>query len=106
MRIPKDLVPQKVVAEDLCVSLVTLWRARQSNILGFPAPTIIRMQIYWKKSELQALEDALMQFRGRSAFERNRDHARRVQALDNGRRPSKRKPRRAPRRNPSQQELF
>lgn len=38
MRIPKDLVPQKAVAEDLCVSLVTLWRARRSGLTGSDVP--------------------------------------------------------------------
>jgi predicted DNA-binding transcriptional regulator AlpA len=102
----KDLVPLKAVAEDLCVSKSTLWRARQSNLPGFPEPTIIRRQVFWKRSELDALEDALLQFKGRSVFEEHRAHARKVAALTKKRPALRRKPR-SPKRGPSsQQELF
>lgn len=102
----KDYLPQKAVAEDLGVSLPTLWRARNSNLPNFPAPTIIRGQVYWKKSELQALEDAILQFRGRSVFESQRDHANKVKALIKAKPSPKRKPRQQSRRDSSQQELF
>lgn len=72
MRIPKDLVPQKVVAEDLCVSLVTLWRARKSNLPNFPAPIVIKNMIFWRRTDLEKLENALLRFRGRSEFEKQR----------------------------------
>jgi hypothetical protein len=73
VKIPRDLAPQKVVADDLCVSLVTLWRARRSDIPGFPPPVILRNQVFWKRSDLDRLENALLQYRGRVAFERVRE---------------------------------
>lgn len=101
----KDYLPQKAVAQDLGVSLATLWRARSSNLPDFPEPTIIRGQVFWKKSELQALEDALMQFKGRSVFERQRNHAGKVSALRKLRANAKRE-RRQPVGESAQQELF
>lgn len=77
MRIPKDLVPQKAVADDLCVSLVTLWRARRSGIQDFPEPIVLRNMIFWRKQDMQQLEDALMRFEGRGKFEADRTRARR-----------------------------
>ena len=59
MRIPKDLIPQKAVADDLCVSLVTLWRARRSGIPDFPEPVILRNMIFWRKQHIQQLESEL-----------------------------------------------
>jgi hypothetical protein len=81
MRFPKDLVPQKAVADDLCVSLVTLWRARQSGIPGFPQPVVIRNMIFWRKDELQQLEDALLKFEGRGRFEADRERQARNERL-------------------------
>ncbi len=78
MRVPPDLVPQKVVADDLCVSLATLWRARRSNLPGFPAPVIVRNMVFWRKADLGKLEDALMQFQGRGKFEQQRERSKRV----------------------------
>ena len=101
----KDYLPQKAVADDLGVSLATLWRARNSDLPGFPKPTIIRGHVFWKKSELQTLEGALMHFKGRSTFEAHRAHAKKVQALAKGRSAAKRK-RRTPPRHAAQQELF
>lgn len=82
MRFPKDLVPQKAVAADLCVSLVTLWRARQSGIPGFPEPVVIRNMIFWRKDDVQQLEDALMQFEGRGRFEADRIRAKRTADIE------------------------
>lgn len=82
MKFPADLVPQKVVASDLCVSLVTLWRARQSGIPGFPQPVVIRKMIFWRKEDVQSLEDALMQFEGRGRFEADRARAKRAVAIE------------------------
>jgi len=81
VKIPKDLVPQKVVADDLCVSLVTLWRARQSGIPGFPEPIVLRNMVFWKKGDVQQLEDALMRFEGRGKFEADRIRCQRNAAL-------------------------
>ncbi len=81
MKVPADLVPQKVVADDLCVSLATLWRARRSNLPGFPAPVIMRNMVFWRKADLGKLEDALMQFEGRGKFERERERAKRIAVM-------------------------
>lgn len=77
MKFPPDLVPQKVIASDLCVSLVTLWRARRSGISGFPEPVVIRNMVFWRKADVEHLEDALMRFEGRGKFERDRTRTRR-----------------------------
>ena len=77
MKFPKDLIPQKVVADDLCVSLVTLWRARQSGIPGFPEPVVRKNMIFWRKDDLGQLEEALLKFEGRGKFEEQRIRSRR-----------------------------
>lgn len=77
----KDYLPLKAVVEDLGVSRWTLWRAAASNIPGFPRPTKVGRQIYWKKSEMDALEAALIQFKGRCVFDRTRQHELKVKAL-------------------------
>ncbi len=71
MKAPPDLVPQKVVADDLCVSLATLWRARRSNLPGFPAPVIVRNMVFWRKADLGKLEDALMQYQDAASSSRS-----------------------------------
>ena len=81
MRIPKDLIPQTALAADLCVSLVTLWRARRSGLSDFPEPVVLRNMIFWKKQDLQQLEDALMRFEGRGKFEADRIRSQRNDAL-------------------------
>jgi hypothetical protein len=90
MKVPPDLVPQKVVADDLCVSLATLWRARRSNLPGFPAPVIVRNMVFWRKADLGKLEDALMQFQGRGKFEQEREHSKRIAVLAKARSQPKR----------------
>mgnify|MGYP000893523256 CR=1 FL=1 len=70
----KNYLPLKAVVEDLGVSRWTLWRAAGSGIAGFPQPTKVGRQIYWKKSEIETLEAALLRFEGRCAFERKRNH--------------------------------
>jgi predicted DNA-binding transcriptional regulator AlpA len=77
----KDYLPLKAVVEDLGVSRWTLWRAAASNIPDFPAPTRVGRQVFWKKSEMEVLEAALMRFQGRCAFDRQRQHAKKVRAL-------------------------
>ena len=90
MKVPPDLVPQKVVADDLCVSLATLWRARRSNLPGFPAPVIVRNMVFWRKADLGKLEDALMQFQGRGKFEQERQRTKRIAAMAKARAQPKR----------------
>lgn len=72
MKVPSNLIPQKAVADDLCVSLVTLWRARQSKIPGFPEPVMLRNMIFWRREDIQQLEEALLKFEGRGKFEEGR----------------------------------
>ena len=95
MKFPSDLVPQKAVADDLCVSVVTLWRARRSGIPDFPEPVIIRNMIFWRKVDVQQLEDALMKFEGRGKFESQRVHAKRQAAMEkvlaNSKKPARRR---------------
>jgi len=82
MKFPKHLVPQKAVAEDLCVSLVTLWRARRSGIPDFPEPVILRNIVFWRTDDIQQLEDALMKFEGRGRFEADRTRAKRAVRIE------------------------
>src|SRR5690349_18306839 len=84
----KDYLPLKAVVEDLGVSRWTLWRAAASNIPDFPAPTRVGRQVFWKKAEMDALEAALMRFQGRCAFDRQRQHSRKVSALRKLKRPA------------------
>ena len=77
----KNYLPLKAVVEDLGVSRWTLWRAAASDIAGFPQPTRVGRQIYWKKSEIEALEAALLRFKGRCVFDRKRKHEKKVKAL-------------------------
>ena len=105
MKAPPDLVPQKVVADDLCVSLATLWRARRSNLPGFPAPVIVRNMVFWRKADLGKLEDALMQFAGRGKFEQERERSKRIAAMTKARSQPKRI-KRARRADERQRDLF
>ncbi|MDX2277233.1 MAG: hypothetical protein NW206_17445 [Hyphomonadaceae bacterium] len=105
MKVPPDLVPQKVVADDLCVSLATLWRARRSNLPGFPAPVIVRNMVFWRKADLGKLEDALMQFQGRGKFEQERQRSKRIAAMAKAR-PQPKRIKRARRPDERQRDLF
>lgn len=105
MKVPADLVPQKVVADDLCVSLATLWRARRSNLPGFPAPVIVRNMVFWRSSDLGKLEDALMQFQGRSKFEQERQRSKRIAVLAKAR-PQPKRIKRTRRPDERQRDLF
>ena len=77
----KDLIPQKAVADELCVSITTLWRARSSKLEGFPTPVIVQGAVFWRKVDLDQLEDALLKFKGRGVFERNREAERKLKRL-------------------------
>jgi predicted DNA-binding transcriptional regulator AlpA len=77
----RDYLPLKAVTDDLGVSRWTLWRAAASNIPDFPKPTRVGRQVFWKKSEVEALEAALMQFKGRCVFDNKRKHEKKVRAL-------------------------
>lgn len=99
----KDYLPLKAVVEDLGVSRWTLWRAASSGIDNFPKPTKVGRQIYWKKTEMDALEAALLRFEGRCAFDRKRKHEKKVRALQKTRAAAA--ARKAPARQ-IQQDLF
>ena len=105
MKFPPDLIPQKVVADDLCVSLATLWRARRSNLPGFPAAVIFRNMVCWRKGDLGKLEDALMQFEGRGKFEQGRERSKRIAAMAKAR-PQPKRTKRARRPDERQRDLF
>lgn len=92
----KDYLPLKAICEDLGVSRWTLWRAAGSNIPDFPAPIRVGRQVFWKKSEMEALEAALLQFKGRCVFDSKRKHEKKVKVLTKSRAaaaPRKRAPR-------------
>lgn len=63
-------------AYELAVSRWTLWRAARSDLPGFPEPIIVSKRLYWRKKDLGRLEDAMMFFEGRCAFDRKRKAAR------------------------------
>jgi predicted DNA-binding transcriptional regulator AlpA len=81
----RDFLPLKAICEDLGVSRWTLWRAAGSNIPDFPPPTRVGRQIFWKKAELEALEAALLQFKGRCVFDSKRRHEKKVKGLTRSR---------------------
>lgn len=62
-------------AYELAISRWTLWRAARSDLPGFPEPVVVSRRVYWKKSDLGRLEDAIMFFEGRCAFDRKRKAA-------------------------------
>jgi hypothetical protein len=97
----KDLIPQKAVADELCVSITTLWRARNSKLAGFPEPVIVHGAVFWKKAELEQLEEAILTFKGRGVFERNREEERKLKRLQKTKKPGPRaaKPPAAPQRD-------
>lgn len=68
-----DLVPYKIVLSEMGVSRNTMWRAVRSGIAGFPPPVVIRRLVFWKRGDLERLEEALMRYQGRCAFERRRN---------------------------------
>lgn len=76
-----ELVPLKQVAAQLGVSRATIWRARMSGIAGFPAPVMVSRYVFWKRSELERLEDALLRYQGRVKFESRREAQTRIDTL-------------------------
>jgi len=84
----KDLLPLKAVADELCVSITTLWRARNSRLANFPEPVIVHGAVFWKKADLEQLEEAILTFKGRGVFERNREEERKLKRLQKTRKAS------------------
>jgi predicted DNA-binding transcriptional regulator AlpA len=74
-RLRQECLSLTETAYELAVSRSTLWRASRSNLPDFPEPVIVSRQVYWKKSDLARLEDAMMFFEGRCAFDRKRKAA-------------------------------
>lgn len=102
----KDLLPFKVVAEELGVSRTTLWRARQSLIVGFPEPTVRSRMVFWRRADLGKLEDALFRYQGRIVFERQRNAVRKISALKRAVAAQGPRLRRVCRRPPAHPDLF
>jgi len=71
----------KEVIEELGVSRTTFWRAR-AGLHDFPEPLKIGGLLYWRPSQLDAVEQALNRFRGRCKFEAARRHTKLVTARD------------------------
>lgn len=91
-----DLVPLKVVLDELGVSHNTLWRASKSGIASFPPPVVIRRLVYWRQRDIEKLEAALMDYKGRVVFERERNAKRRLEALKRAKNASPRRGRETP----------
>lgn len=81
MKRKDDLVPFKQVADEVGTSRTSLWRAARSDIPGFPAPVIIRRLVYWKRQDLERLDEALLRYRGRVKFERERQARQKIELL-------------------------
>lgn len=75
------LLPLKAVADELGVSRTTFWRLRKTQVSGVPLPVLRSGMQFWRRSDLPTLEEAFTQYRGRIAFERERDWSRRIRAL-------------------------
>lgn len=76
-----DLVPLKRVAEEVGMSRTSLWRAARSDIADFPAPVVIRRLVYWKRQDMERLDAALLRYRGRVKFERDREANQKIERL-------------------------
>lgn len=107
-----DLVPLKQVLEEVGVSRTTLWRALRSGIDGFPKPTAKSGRVFWKRSQIAALDAGLGAYKGRGQFDTrrqqqqaHRDLRRQMKAqAPRKRRPPAEKP--APPGHDGQGELF
>lgn len=87
-----DLIPLKRIAGRLGVSRATLWRVSRSP--GFPAPVKLLGRIYWRACDLPEMEASLDRYQGRSAFERERRHAKVRQAATKAMAAAAKKPKR------------
>lgn len=65
-----DLVPLKLVLDEVGVSRATLWRVLKSDIEGIPAPTRQRGRLFWRRAEIAQIDAALDAYGGRGEYER------------------------------------
>lgn len=86
-----DLIPFKIVAEEVGMSRTSLWRAARSDIPDFPTPIVIRRLVYWKRQDIERLEAALLSYKGRVNFERGRAAQERIAKLKKAAKPAKRR---------------
>jgi len=101
-----ERIPLRRVLKELGISRATFWRARQSNIPGFPEPIIVRRAIFWKRNELERLEEALLRYQGRVKFEGQRKAQKKIDSLKTRARPSKKRKSRSSEPALPQPDLF
>jgi predicted DNA-binding transcriptional regulator AlpA len=101
-----DLIPLKVVAEEVGMSRTSLWRATRSEIPGFPRPVVIRRLVYWKRKDIERLDEALTRYRGRVSFERQRQARQKIERLKKKNAKPSRRPRSSFPATPPQLDLF
>lgn len=104
MRKGGDLIPLKRVAEEVGMSRTSLWRATRSDIPDFPPPVVIRRLVYWKRQDMERLDAALLRYRGRVDFERQREAKQRIERLKKTRPTST--PRQLSAKRPPHPDLF
>lgn len=101
-----DLVPLKRVAEEVGMSRTSLWRAARSDIPDFPAPVVIRRLVYWKRQDMERLDAALLRYRGRVKFERDREANQKIERLKKKAKPPSKRVRPPTDENLPQPDLF
>lgn len=106
MRKRDDLVPLKKVAEEVGMSRTSLWRATRSDIADFPAPVVIRRLVYWKRQDMERLDAALLRYRGRVKFERDREANQKIERLKKKTKPPSKRARTPADDNLPQPDLF
>jgi predicted DNA-binding transcriptional regulator AlpA len=72
MRRDVDLVPRKRVLEACGVSRATLWRVSRSGVESFPRAVKRGGRLYWREEDIEAIQQAIGDFEGRTAFDKQR----------------------------------
>lgn len=67
-----DLVPHKTMLAKLGLSRTSVWRAMQSNIVGFPTPVVVRRRMHWSDENLSEIAACMKAYVGRREFEKYR----------------------------------
>jgi predicted DNA-binding transcriptional regulator AlpA len=67
-----ELLTYQQLAYELAVSRWTLWRAARSDLPDFPKPIKWGRSLYWRRSDIEAIEGAMMFFKGRVEFDKAR----------------------------------